>query len=154
MNYNFMEPKPSGKRAREQVSQEDLNRELLDACYDGNFEEAKALLDRGASAKARHPGGWTALHSAAGHGDMEMVSLLVEDGADLNAVNFVNETALHAACYKGAQEIAFYLVEMGANPKRKDSSGKDCITYAMENGYAELAADMLAEFLRVTDVED
>ena len=154
MNSTFMEPKPSGKRAREQVSQGELDRELLDACYDGNFEEAKALLDKGASAKARHPGGWTALHSAAGHGDMEMVSILVEGGADLNAVNFVGETALHAACYKGAQEIAFYLVQMGANPKRKDSSGKDCITYATENGYTVLAVDMLAEFLCMADVED
>lgn len=151
----FMEPKPVyGKRMREQMSpQGELDKELCDACYDGDIAEVKKLLDKGASAKARHPGGWTALHSAAGHGIMEMVKLLVEDGADLNAKNFVNETALHCACYAGAEDVALYLVEMGANPKVKCNSGKDCIVYAMENGYLTLAADMLAEFLSMTDVD-
>ena len=151
----FTEPKPEyGKRMRTQMTpQGELDKALCDACYDGNMEEVERLLEKGASAKASHDGGWTALHSAAGHGNLEMVSLLVEDGADLNAKNYKNETALHCACYCGSDDVAIYLVEMGANPKVKDSTGKDCITFAEENGHTELAMSMLAEFLRMSDVD-
>jgi ankyrin repeat protein len=154
-NNTFMEPKPQyGKRMRMMMSpQGELDSALCQACYDGDIAEVEKLLEKGASAKATHDGGWTALHSAAGHGNLEMVTLLVEDGADLNAKNFRNETALHCACYCGAADVAMYLVEMGANPKVKDVNGMDCITFAKENGHDALAVDMLAEFMSATDMD-
>ena len=150
---DFMEPKPTyGKRMREvTTTQEDLDEALCNACYDGEFDDAASLLDRGADPAAEQDGGWTALHSAAGHGNLEMVERLVNEGANLNAKNYKNETALHCACYKGAEDVARYLTSMGANPCVKASNGKNCIDFAKENGHTDLAVDMLAEFVSRLD---
>ena len=45
----------------------------------------KLLVEKGAVAKAKGPGGFTALISAAGYGNAELVKLLLDRGADVNA---------------------------------------------------------------------
>ena len=45
----------------------------------------RLLLERGANPNARQQGGFTGLHTAAGHGDVEMVKMLMEFGADPHA---------------------------------------------------------------------
>lgn len=150
---DFMEPMPTyGKREREEkTDQEELNDALCDACYDGDFDDAASLLDRGADPASEQAGGWTPLHSAAGHGNLEMVERLVNEGADVNAKNFKNETALHCACYKGAEDVARYLAAMGANPCIKASNNKNCIDFAKENGHTDLAVEMMSEFISRLD---
>lgn len=150
---DFMEPKPTyGKREREEkTDQEELNDALCNACYDGDFDDALSLLEKGADPAAEQDGGWTALHSAAGHGNLDMVERLVNEGANVNAKNFKSETALHCACYKGADDVARFLTSVGANPCIKASNGKNCIDFAKENGHADLAVDMMAEFISRLD---
>ena len=45
----------------------------------------RLLLEHGANANARQQEGFTALHTAAGHGDVEMAKMLMEFGADPRA---------------------------------------------------------------------
>ena len=80
-NNTFMEPKPQyGKRMRMMMSpQGELDSKLCQACYDGDLEEVEKLLDKGASAKACHDGGWTALHVAAYYNKPTIVGVLLDN---------------------------------------------------------------------------
>lgn len=58
---------------------------LHDAAADGDIEQVKLLISKGADVNAEDEEKKTPLHSAAKSGKMELVQLLVEAGAEVNA---------------------------------------------------------------------
>ena len=63
----------------------DLNEELLETAEEGDTEEVKLLIEKGADVDAKDWKGRTALMGAALKGHTETVKLLIEKGADVNA---------------------------------------------------------------------
>jgi ankyrin repeat protein len=93
------------------------------ACEEGQFEEAKLLLEKGAKIDAKDTSGRTPLHRACENGHLEVTKWLVEKGANIHAVTKKDWTPLHYACRNGDLEVARLLVEKGASITVKNSDG-------------------------------
>lgn len=83
-----------------------LDRALLVACYLGNLDLIKALLDRGANVNAALEKGQTALMSAATTGRQDTVALLLSRGANPKMANAEGATASIIALQRGFPELA------------------------------------------------
>jgi ankyrin repeat protein len=129
---------------------------LLVACEAGCEDLALALLEAGADADARVPGGGeTALHLAAGQGMALLLEALIGAGADLDAMsprlsyddqlgNFSGNTPLHAAALGDCGASAYQLLKAGA---ARDAAGDDCRTalhYAAARGAVGVLEVLLA----------
>ena len=66
----------------------DINSDLIDAAWNGQTEDVKALIEAGADVNAKRKDGETVLMSAAWKGHTETVKALIEAGADLNAKRY------------------------------------------------------------------
>lgn len=124
MDVEFFEPKPVMEKEvlERQRTHESLGKRLHEAAWNNQLGEVATVLGMGADPNYG-VGGWTALHSAAGHGNMDMVRLLVTHGSNVNAQNFRDETPLHAASYGKNKQVAEYLISNGARVDTKDDRG-------------------------------
>jgi putative CocE/NonD family hydrolase len=95
---------------------------LHQAAADGDIEQVKLLISKGANVNAEDEEKKTPLHYAAETGKMEVVKLLVEAGADINAGEG-KWTVLHGAVYEGRRDIAELLIQKGADVNIKDRNG-------------------------------
>lgn len=73
----------------------DVNKQLLDAARNGDLNEVKRLLQRGADVNAQDQNGTSALMMAAGN--LDIVKLLVSHGAYINANDNTGRTVLDEA---------------------------------------------------------
>lgn len=111
------------------------------ACYFGQPEAARYLLDRGADvhAVARNAMAVQPLHAACASGQVEIARLLLEAGADVNARQHGGYTPLHEAAGRGDEELARVLVERGADPSLRLDDGKTPLELAAEKGHEGIA---------------
>jgi len=125
---------------------ENINKRLQDAAYDGNRELIEALLKRGANVNVEESEmGYTPLMEASMkdyHNDS--VQLLIEAGANLNARNSKGETALMVALKEFGKLNAELLVEKGADFNIANNGGEIPIVIAAGHGYANVVAKMIA----------
>ncbi len=95
-----------------------LDEQLLQAVKDGNVEEVKSLLDRGADVDAQHSGdpsneqGCTALYYASCSGSKEIVELLLQRGADPNIQSRRGRNTLSNTIKNNSQDIAQAIVQL------------------------------------------
>jgi len=116
---------------------------LQRAAYDGNTNEVRRLLDKGADVNAQYYG-ITALMDAAAKGHAETVRLLLDKGADVNATRSNGGTVLiNAACY-GHAECVRLLLGRGADVNAKSSSGWTALINAAAEGRTECVRLLLA----------
>lgn len=99
---------------------------LLKAAKEGDVQEVKGLLDKGADVNARDERGYTPLHELIPWGKTEnnrteIASLLIEAGADVNARTEEGNTPLHLAAGRDSTEVAFLLIEAGADVNARES---------------------------------
>jgi ankyrin repeat protein len=96
------------------MSNADSN-ELSGAIKHGDILRVRELLDSGADAGVRHPGGWTPLMAAAGTGNTAIIELLLSRGADVNAINEFGCSALAYAALEGRVGAIRVLLSAGAS---------------------------------------
>lgn len=97
--------------------QESLNKELMDAAYQGNMEEVEILLGKGADVDARdNYSRTTPLHRAATRDNRGLVSLLLDRGAQVDAMDAHGRTPLHVAVRWHNTDTAKLLILRGADP--------------------------------------
>ena len=113
--------KPTGEEKPEPKPKKKMY-QLHQAAADGDIEQVKLLISKGANVNAEDEEKKTPLHYAAETGQMEVVQLLVEAGADINAGEG-EWTALHGAVYEGRRDIAELLIQKGADVNTKDKNG-------------------------------
>ncbi|KAM7494507.1 hypothetical protein LguiB_029116 [Lonicera macranthoides] len=123
---------------------------LVSAARDGDFVEAKMLLDCSPClAKYSTFGGLNSpLHFAASKGHNEIVALLLANGADVNSRNYCGQTALMQACRYGHWEIVQTLLLFRCNVTRADYlSGRTAIHFAAVNGHVRCMRLVVADFV-------
>lgn len=77
------------------------------ACYKGNFEIVKMLIEKGANINShKHRDGYTALMFAALGGHTDVTQHLLEKGANIAAKNSVGRTASQMAAFVGQHATA------------------------------------------------
>jgi ankyrin repeat protein len=111
------------------------------ACFFGQEQVARMLLDRGAdpTAVAQNPMRVQPLHSAAAGRQLGIVRMLLERGATVNARQHLGWTALHEAANQGNREMAETLLRHGADPSLGNDDGKTSSDVAADRGHTELA---------------
>ncbi|XP_078157775.1 putative E3 ubiquitin-protein ligase XBOS32 [Carex rostrata] len=123
---------------------------LVSAARDGDFQEAKALLEYNPRlARYSTFGGRNSpLHFAAARGHHGIVSLLIESGVDINLRNYHGQTALMQACQYGHWEVVQTLVLYQANIHKTDYlNGGTAIHFAALNGHARCIRLLLADYV-------
>ncbi|KAL3643115.1 putative E3 ubiquitin-protein ligase xbos32 [Castilleja foliolosa] len=123
---------------------------LVSAARDGDFQEAKALLDynprlaRYSTFGVRN----SPLHYSAAQGHHEIVSLLLESGVDINLKNYRGQTALMQACQYGHWEVVQILILFKANIHRADYlNGGTALHLAALNGHSSCIRLLLADYI-------
>jgi len=104
---------------------------LILACYRGNTEVAKVMLEHKTNVNANSPMG-TALMAATVKGDLDMVELLLKYHPDVNLSDNQGITALmYAAMFKN-EKIVSLLLQNGAKLDLMSQQGKTAFEYATE----------------------
>ncbi len=125
---------------------ENIDKRLQEAAYDGNRELIEALLKRGANVNTVEgelgytPLMWASMKDY--HNDS--VRLLIEAGANLNARNSKGETALMIALKESGKRNAELLVDKGADFTIANNDGEIPFALAAWHGYANIVEKMIA----------
>ncbi|KAM6956268.1 LOW QUALITY PROTEIN: IQ motif and ankyrin repeat domain-containing protein 1-like [Aplochiton taeniatus] len=147
------------KRKKEELL---LQRRLLEAAFDGEAEEALAILKEVSERDTKRGFGFdeagkrqwllsqlhminitdangnTAVSEAAGGGQPEVITLLVQRGADVNTKGAFGRTPLYRAAFGGHLGSVQTLLQLGADPRIKADDG--CTPEQVASGEALVAA--------------
>lgn len=117
---------------------------LIHACYTGDLESAKTLLQNGAKVNAFSNQQKQALHFAALKDSVPCIRLLLQNRAKLEAKDNQGCTPLHLACKKGCQNSVSVLLSHGANIYAVDEREWTPLHYAAYNGYPQVCKQLLS----------
>lgn len=132
------------------VSINELGKQLLKASIDGNVDEIKSLMSKGAPFTADWLG-TSPLHFAAQNNHLEVCEILLRAGISKDARTKVDRTPLHIAVFEGNVEIVKCLLLNKADVDCKDLLSMTPLHWAAQNGHAELA-ELLVRHGAQTDV--
>jgi ankyrin repeat protein len=112
------------------------------ACYFGQPEAARLLIEKGAAidAVASNPMKLMPLHSAASVRNLEAARLLLKHGAPVNARQQGGWVPIHAAAQNGDRAMVELMLKHDADPKLANEEGKTPAAVAREKGHLEIAA--------------
>ena len=97
--------------------------QIHDVASDGDIENLKILIQRGADLNAKNDEGWSPLHYAVGENHLEVVKLLLDAGANVNVKENRGISPLDFASMFGFFEIMKLPVAKGADLNAKDNEG-------------------------------
>ena len=124
------------------------------ACYQGNLECSKILLDNRANAHlAAKKTKSTPLHLAALSGNIELVRLLLQYQARPDVQDAAGKTSLHFAAVGGNLEVIRLLLRSGASTSIEDDQGRTPYDYALEKDQLD-AAELIGEVMQTDEQED
>ncbi|XP_077297680.1 uncharacterized protein LOC143919303 [Arctopsyche grandis] len=104
----------------------DFNRSIHTACYYGNLEVLRFLINKGVELNYKNSHNETLLHVAAKGGNVKILQLLINKGLDLNIADNDGETPIFCAASfrRGRTEALRLLLKSGANPNALNSRGQ------------------------------
>ena len=116
-------------------SQEDITTEYLAWAEDGNLEEVKKYVAKGADINAISEGGYNAGEYALWNYDEgdELILYLLDQGLNVNLTNEEGENLLHIAAEYEAASIIPKIVELGGDINAQNEDGATPIIVAAEN---------------------
>lgn len=112
---------------------------------DGNTDEVRARLEKGANPNQRDHQQWPVIHNAAAAGHADIVQILIDAGADVNLKDNDQRTALMKSSYFGHTDVVRILLENGADQSYKDNLGEDALKKATYRKHPEIVA-LLEEY--------
>lgn len=119
------------------TQQEEINKQLTDAAWKGDFNRIKALVEQKADVNANLTN--PPLVAAADHGRVAVVHYLIENKANINAKAY-DQTALMRAVSdptgqrkKDFLTVARLLIQSGIDVNAKGEKGKTALMFAVEN---------------------
>jgi ankyrin repeat protein len=115
------------------------------ACYKGNLEMVRFLLEAGADHEHKTEEMHTALMEASMDGHLEVARLLIESGARVNMPVDSFESPLTLAACAGHVELALLLLENGANIEEVNDEGYTPLMEGAREGHEEMVALLLSQ---------
>ena len=112
------------------MTQEVLNKNLIEALKKSDIKTVEKLIETGADVNAKDKDGGTALMYAARNGHTKTVEKLIELGADVNSKDKFGGTALIWVARNGRTENVEKLVELGADVNARDNGGWTALHWA------------------------
>ncbi|KAJ8965623.1 hypothetical protein NQ314_004015 [Rhamnusium bicolor] len=119
------------------ISINELGKQLLKAAADGDVDEIKNLLTKGAPFTADWLG-TSPLHLAAQNNHLEITEILLRAGISKDARTKVDRTPLHMAAYEGHLQIVDTLIKQSADIDCRDLLGMTPLHWAVQNGHYEV----------------
>ena len=120
--------------------------EFLAACRQGDIEDARECLVRGANPNYRDETGSTALIEAAREGHLDIMELLLEHDVDVNVQEDIGQyTAIMAAADFGNKQIVQLLIENKADLSMKNVNEETALMRASRQGHTEIVQLILKE---------
>lgn len=116
---------------------------LHQAVVDGNVEQVKRLISKGADVNAKNMLSWTPLHTAIRNQRKTMAEFLIDKGADINAKDKSGQTPLHFAVDTGQRDMAELLIAKGADINAVSSRGENALSLAKKRGRTEIVDFLL-----------
>lgn len=116
---------------------------LHHACYTGDHDSAKTLIEAGANINAFSNQNRTPMHFAAANNHYEVLSLLIDYQADIEATDDLGCTPLHLACKKGAFDCMLRLLDAKAEIYCRDHRLWNPLHYASYNGHSAIVYELL-----------
>lgn len=122
------------------------------ACWSGDHETVRELLEVAADVEARDEHGNTPLHLASRAGHHKAVRFLLESGADVEAKRSFGERPLHVAAGRPVLDTELdteydmttqVLLELGASPDERTESNRTALHGAVWSGQAGSARALL-----------
>lgn len=115
------------------------------ACYKGQLEMVKFLLEAGADQEHKTEEMHTALMEASMDGHVEVARLLLDSGAQVTMPADSFESPLTLAACGGHVELAMLLLERGANIEEVNDEGYTPLMEAAREGHEEMVALLLSQ---------
>lgn len=115
------------------------------ACYKGQLEMVKFLLEAGADQEHKTDEMHTALMEASMDGHVEVARLLINSGAQVTMPAESFESPLTLAACGGHVELAMLLLERGANIEEVNDEGYTPLMEAAREGHEEMVALLLSQ---------
>jgi ankyrin repeat protein len=107
------------------------------ACYRGNNEVAKLIVENGADINHKSPSG-TPLMASIVKGNNDMIAFLLLKNTDVNLTDETGITALmYAAMFKNKNAVLL-LLQKNADKTKIDAKGKTAFEYAVFSGQEEI----------------
>ncbi|RDD34327.1 Phosphocholine transferase AnkX [Wolbachia endosymbiont of Cylisticus convexus] len=112
----------------------ELNKQLLAAARDGDFNKVKDLVSRCATLDTQDRQGWTPILLAAEAGKWSIVKFLLDNGANIDNETTYQGTPLHYAVQEGNLDIAEFLLDRGADIESQNYYNQKPLHIAVQAG--------------------
>nr|XP_034184113.1 uncharacterized protein LOC117606144 isoform X1 [Osmia lignaria] len=110
-------------------------KQMFVALEEGNLENLKDCIKKGADIHARDNNMWTTVHFAAKGSSLEVVKFILNQNVSLNVKNINGQSPLHiAALYGRANIVKFFVEETELCIDDRDNNKKTPLHTAAENG--------------------
>ena len=116
------------------MTQEELDRELLQTARANSAVKTKKLLEAGADVHAKDIYGWTALMKAAFNGRTDIAELLLEHNADVDMKDENGATSLIMAARRSHDITVQLLLEHNADVNAEDQYKETALMKSCFNG--------------------
>ncbi|CDS37799.1 ankyrin domain repeat containing protein [Echinococcus multilocularis] len=122
------------------------NTALTLACFQGQHEVVKLLVERNANIEHRAKTGLTPLMEAASGNHVKVGCILLEHGADVNSLPVLSsrDTALTIAADKGKTEFVELLLKHGAIVEARNKKGATSLWLACNGGHLEVVERLIS----------
>jgi len=118
----------------------DANKDLLEACNQGDIQKVKTLLldNKFIDIEVKDKNHFTPLLMASFHGHGSIVEILLQHGADIDARTEFHNTSLILSCINGCYNVTKVLLENGADRKFKNIHEYDFTHYVRSDKMEEI----------------
>ena len=140
--------------ARPRAGQETTTRSLHQAVVNGDVDQVKLLISKGADVNMQNRMGWTPLHTAIQNRRQAIVELLTTKGADVNAKDKRGQTPLYVAVNLGQKEVVELLIAKGADVNVMGSRGDNALSLAQKRRQTEIVDLLLKHGAKEPSPED